>query len=77
MTVDDFQGVSGTPRAHPDPVCAIFVRDYFKWAVFGSMTKHMGSSKTHGLLKNSWAPQKLMGSSKTHGLTGFVGIRES
>ena len=55
MTVDDFQGVSGTLRAHPDPGCAIFVRDYFKWSVFGSVTKYMGSSKTNGLLKNSWA----------------------
>ena len=35
--------------SHPDPGCAIFVRDYFKWSVFGSMTKLMGSSKTHGL----------------------------
>ena len=34
---------------HPDPGCAIFVRDYFKWSVFGIMTKLMGSLKTHGL----------------------------
>ena len=35
--------------AHLDPGCAIFVRDFFRWSVFGIMTKLMGSPKTHGV----------------------------
>ena len=38
---------AGTP--HLDPGCAIFVRDFFRWSVFGIMTKLMGSPKTHGV----------------------------
>jgi hypothetical protein len=34
---------------HLDPGCAIFVRDFFRWSVFGIMTKLMGSPKTHGV----------------------------
>ena len=34
---------------HTDPRCAIFVRDFFRWSVFGIMTKLMGSPKTHGV----------------------------
>ena len=39
-----FEGI-----VHLDPGCAIFVRDFFRWSVFGIMTKLMGSPKTHGV----------------------------
>ena len=47
----DNQGDQGNQGEVEDTLtgCAIFVRDYFKWSVFGSMTKLMGSSKTHGV----------------------------
>ena len=35
--------------SHLDPGCAIFVRDFFRWSVFGITTKLMGSPKTHGV----------------------------
>ena len=38
-----------SPPDHLDPGCAIFVRDFFRWSVFGIMTKLMGSPKTHGV----------------------------
>ena len=41
--------VGGESKEHLDPGCAIFVRDFFRWSVFGIMTKLMGSPKTHGV----------------------------